>query len=59
MLEKHKIFIGHFKQGKSQRQISREMGISRKTVKKHVTEYQIEKEEGTEVLGGVKAIVTP
>lgn len=39
MLDKNQIIISHFKQGKSQRQISKEMGISRKTVKKYLSEF--------------------
>jgi len=57
MPEKREIIIGHFKQGKSQRQISREMGISRRTVKKYITEYQTEREEGTGSLRGVKQLI--
>lgn len=55
MLEKHEIIIGHFKQGKTQRRISREMGISRKTVKKHLEKYQRESAAGPQGLGEVKA----
>lgn len=44
MLQKQEIIIKFFKQGISQRAISFEMRISRKTVKKYIEEYKREKE---------------
>ena len=41
MLEKQQIILRHFNQGHSQRQISRELGVSRNTVKKYIDEYAI------------------
>ncbi len=39
MVEKQQIIIGHYRQGKSQRKISRETGLARRTVKKYIEEY--------------------
>lgn len=38
------ILLGYFRENKSQRQISRELGISRTTVQKYIKEYQSSKE---------------
>ena len=40
MYTKQEIIIKHYREGKSQRQISRDLGISRKTVKKYVDAYE-------------------
>ncbi len=45
MVEKQKIIIGIIQEGKSQRKISRELGISRNTVKKYIDEYYKAKKE--------------
>lgn len=39
MYTKQEIIIRHYREGKSIRQISRELGICRKTVTKHITSY--------------------
>lgn len=39
MVEKQQIVIGYYRQGKSQRKISRETGLSRRTVKKYIEQY--------------------
>lgn len=43
MIQKQQIIISYFRQGHSQRQIARTMGISRRTVKRYILEYQEEK----------------
>ncbi len=49
MYTKQEIIIKHYREGKSQRQISRELGISRKTVKKYVDAYEkYHQEKGVE-----------
>ncbi len=54
MVEKQQIIISYYRQGKSQRAISRETGLSRKTVKKYITEYADElKQSNTLVKDGV------
>ncbi len=40
MIEKQQVIIGYFRSGKSQRQLSRELGLSRNTVKKYIAEYR-------------------
>ena len=40
MYTKQEIIIRSYREGKSQRNISRELGISRKTVKKYILEYE-------------------
>lgn len=40
MYTKQEIIIRHYREGKSQREISKELGISRKTVKKYISEYE-------------------
>ena len=42
--QKVEILLGYFRENKSQRQISRELGISRTTVQKYIKEYQSRKE---------------
>jgi len=44
MVEKQQIIIGHFRQGKSGRALSRELNISRNTVMKYINEYKREVE---------------
>lgn len=45
MSTKQKIILQYFRSGKSQRQIARELHISRKTVKKYVEAYRIAHDE--------------
>ena len=40
MLEKQQIILSHFHQGISQRKISKQLGLSRNTVKKYIDEYE-------------------
>ena len=43
MKEKQEIIIGYYREGKSKREISRDTGISRKTVKKYILSYESER----------------
>lgn len=43
MYTKQEIILRNYREGKSQRQISRELGISRKTVRKYLTQYETSK----------------
>jgi len=43
MVQKQQIIISYFRLGYSQREIARTMGISRKTVKRYILEYENEK----------------
>lgn len=40
MIKKQEVIIRHFRQGESQRKISRGLGINRKTVRKYLEEYE-------------------
>lgn len=40
MIDKQQIIIGYFRQGKSERQLSRDLNISRNTVRKYIREYK-------------------
>lgn len=42
MVQKQQIIISYFRQGISQREIARTLGLNRKTVKKYITEYKDE-----------------
>jgi transposase len=53
MLEKQQIIIGHFAQGRSQRQISRDLGLSRNTVKKYVDEYALKRASQQDTSKGI------
>lgn len=52
MYTKQEIIIRSHREGKSQRTISRELSISRKTIRKYISEYErlLSKKGGTEVL---------
>jgi len=39
MIKKQAIIIGYFRQGKSKKELSRELNVSRNTVKKYISEY--------------------
>lgn len=41
MYTKQEIIIRSYREGKSQRCISRELVVSRKTVKKYISEYEV------------------
>lgn len=43
MYTKQEIILRNYREGKSQRQISRELGISRKTVRKYLAQYEASK----------------
>lgn len=43
LIEKQKIIISHYREGKSQRQIERELGINRKTISKYIKDYESKK----------------
>ncbi len=47
MSQKQTIIIRYFRQGKSQREISRELGISRPTIRKYIKEYEKQLREET------------
>ncbi len=46
MYTKQEIILQNYREGKSQREISRKLGISRKTVRKYLTEYETIKKGG-------------
>lgn len=48
MIQKNEIVIGYYRQGKSLRQICRETGLHRRTVKRYVAAYEQEKRSGTQ-----------
>jgi predicted transcriptional regulator len=43
LVDKQKIILKHYHDGKSQRAIHRETGISRKTIRKYIKEYESKK----------------
>ncbi len=43
LLDKQKIILKYFHDGKSQREIQKETGISRKTIRKYINEYETKK----------------
>jgi transposase len=43
LLDKQKIILKHYHDGKSQRAIERETGISRKTIRKYIKEYEAQR----------------
>ena len=43
--QKQNIIISHYLEGESQRAIARKTGVSRKTVKKYITEYETKRAE--------------
>ena len=47
MYTKQEIIIKNYREGKSQRQVSRELKINRKTVKKYIDEYDSFRKAGT------------
>ncbi len=48
MITKQEIIIRYFRQGNSQRKISRELGINRKTIRKYIEDYEKSRnEQGT------------
>ena len=47
MYTKQEIILKSYREGKSQRSISKELGISRKTVRKYITEFEDRLESGS------------
>ncbi len=47
MLKKQQVIIGHFRQGKSKKQLSKELKISRNTVRKYIEQYEQAQQECT------------
>ena len=43
LIDKQKIIISHYREGKTQRQIKRETGVNRKTIRKYIREYEEKK----------------
>ena len=57
LMDKQKIIVSSFLEGKSQWQIHRETGFARKTIRKYINEYEEKRSELLEV-GGDKLILT-
>ncbi len=62
MVTKQEILLMHYREGKSQREISREIGVSRKTVRKYLTGYEdarqrLAGEAGEEVSTVIESVV--
>ena len=55
LIDKQKIIISNHREGKSQRQIERETGINRKTIRKYIGEYDKKKD----ILTGEKGCENP
>jgi DNA-binding CsgD family transcriptional regulator len=47
LIEKQKIIIAYFREGKSQRQIARQMGLNRRTITKYIKDYETKKAQLT------------
>ncbi len=45
LIQKQDILLAYFREGKSQREISRETGIDRKTIRKYISQYEERKRE--------------
>lgn len=43
LIDKQRVIISHYREGKTQRQIKRETGINRKTIRKYIREYEEKK----------------
>ena len=43
LIDKQKIIISYYREGKTQRQIAREVGINRKTIRRYIREYEKKK----------------
>lgn len=54
--EKQEIILKHIREGKSQRQISKETGISRETIRKYVSTYESKLHEVADDLGEIRKI---
>ena len=61
LMDKQEIILSHFRDGKSQWQIHRDTGISRKTIRKYVKEYEDRKRKlmGTKDTELIADIVSP
>jgi len=51
LIEKQKIIISHYRKGKSQRQIARQMGLNRRTIAKYIKDYERKKAQLTDSKG--------
>jgi len=43
LIDKQKIIISYYREGKTQRQIAREVGVNRKTIRRYIREYEKKK----------------
>ena len=43
LIDKQKIIISYYREGRTQRQIAREVGINRKTIRRYIREYEKKK----------------
>jgi len=43
LIDKQKIIISYYREGKTQRQIARELGVNRKTIRRYIREYEKKK----------------
>ena len=43
LIDKQRIIISYYREGRSQRQIARESGINRKTIRRYIREYEKKK----------------
>ncbi|MEM6767866.1 MAG: IS21 family transposase [Bacteroidota bacterium] len=59
MEENAQIIIDYFRKGKSQREISRELGISRNTVRKYISHYQGKLTDGSGAISSAGQISAP
>ena len=54
--EKQDIILKHIREGKSQRKISKETGVSRETIRKYIRQYESKLHEVNDDLGEIKKI---
>ena len=45
LLQKQELILKHYREGESQRDISRQTGISRKTIRKYINQYEEKRKE--------------
>ena len=43
LIDKQRVIISHYREGKTQRRIKRETGVNRKTIRKYIREYEEKK----------------
>ena len=56
LVDKQKIIISHYREGKTQRQIHRETTIARKTIRRYIREYE---EKKNILVNEESSIITP